>query len=205
MIHKFFGIYISRSDTAAVSTLSFGEMDFTHSYGYAYNPTPVIEQTYWIVNSTATFLNNNRIPSPSLAVSIDSGTNLIVLPKNMVKALFANSSARLNPTLSTAYGVDVYSYPCKSPPQVSFSFDGSANRYSVDPEDMRFVRVDSTHCAAAIIGRDFTSPYGQTLGVLGGVCILFFELVSEGTRSAELKKVSYSLLLEVLVRHICHK
>ncbi|GAA5824372.1 hypothetical protein JCM11251_000393 [Rhodosporidiobolus azoricus] len=111
---------------------------------------PVASQSYWLLATTAN-VGNTAISSVGAFNSIvDTGTSVIVAPSAAAAAFWA---AVPN---SGVYGSGYYTYPCASPPDLSFSFGSDGQKWAISGESLNLGRVSSgsDRCVGAIMGAD---------------------------------------------------
>ncbi|KAM0787934.1 hypothetical protein ACM66B_006139 [Microbotryomycetes sp. NB124-2] len=109
----------------------------------------VVSQSYWIVPATA-YANDVAAASNFNAI-IDSGTSVIVAPSLAAKRFWAQVPN------SAVYGQGYYTYECKSPPSISFSFGGAnSKKWSISGQDLNLGKVSSgsSRCVGAVVGAD---------------------------------------------------
>ncbi|KAK4052124.1 hypothetical protein OIV83_002418 [Microbotryomycetes sp. JL201] len=108
----------------------------------------VVSQSYWIVPATAHA--NNVVGASNFNAIIDSGTSVIVAPSLAAKRFWAQVPN------SAVYGQGYYTYECKSPPSISFSFGASDKKWTISGQDLNLGKVasGSSRCVGAVVGAD---------------------------------------------------
>ncbi|CUA70772.1 hypothetical protein RSOLAG22IIIB_09107 [Rhizoctonia solani] len=113
---------------------------------------PVTNKTYWVTEG-ATKVGGNVGYSGSMI--IDSGTTLIVGPSNSVQRWWSNVPNSQPCDVNICNTTGYYTFPCSSPPSVSFTFSG--RDFPISPSDLNLGPTDSTTgstCIGAIMGMD---------------------------------------------------
>ena len=61
-------------------------------------------------------------------------------------------------------------YPCKSSPKISLMFDGSDNKYVVNPLDLNMGTAGghSDLCVGSVAGQDVTDLNNEPFAIVGG-------------------------------------
>ncbi|BGO92388.1 hypothetical protein NBRC10512_005073 [Rhodotorula toruloides] len=112
---------------------------------------PVTSQSYWLLASQANVGGNAVSSVGTFNAIIDTGTSVIVAPTQAAAAFWAAVPG------SGTYGSGYYTYPCATPPDVSFSFGPSfAEQWAVSSESLNLGRVSSgsDRCVGAVVGAD---------------------------------------------------
>ncbi|KWU43253.1 aspartic protease [Rhodotorula sp. JG-1b] len=143
-----FSTYLASSG----SELFLGGMNSAHFAAGSTHWYPVISQGYWTLAAKAAV--NNKVVSSlgTFSALVDTGTSVIVAPTAAAKQFWA---AVPN---SATYGSGGYwTYPCASPPTISFSFGGAfAEQWAVSSSALNLGRVSSgsDRCVGAVVGAD---------------------------------------------------
>ncbi|PRQ76535.1 aspartic protease [Rhodotorula toruloides] len=134
---------------------------------------PVTSQSYWLLASQANVGGKAVSSVGTFNAIIDTGTSVIVVSSNRCGRA-TQGRARLTPLPSQAptqaaaafwaavpgsgtYGSGYYTYPCATPPDISFSFGPSfAEHWAVSSESLNLGRVSSgsDRCVGAVVGAD---------------------------------------------------
>lgn len=77
-----------------------------------------------------------------------SGTTVVVAPPKDAKAFWAQVPG------AGVYGQGYYTYPCNSPPSVSFNFGGQDWKMSESSFDLGKLSASSNRCVGSIVGQD---------------------------------------------------
>ncbi|GAA5961250.1 hypothetical protein JCM8115_001522 [Rhodotorula mucilaginosa] len=143
-----FSTYLASSG----SELFLGGMNSAHFAAGSTHWYSVISQGYWTLAAKAAV--NNKVVSSlgTFSALVDTGTSVIVAPTAAAKQFWA---AVPN---SATYGSGGYwTYPCASPPTISFSFGGAfAEQWAVSSSALNLGRVSSgsDRCVGAVVGAD---------------------------------------------------
>ncbi|GAA5988339.1 hypothetical protein JCM10908_002172 [Rhodotorula pacifica] len=148
VVQSQFSTYLAASG----SELFLGGMNSAHYAPGSTHWYPVTSQGYWTLAAKAA-VNNKVVGSlGTFSAIVDTGTSVIVAPTAAAKQFWA---AVPN---SASYGSGGYwTYPCASPPTVSFSFGGAfAEQWAVLPDALNLGRVSSgsDRCVGAVVGAD---------------------------------------------------
>merc|ERR1712006_35832 len=117
---------------------------------------------YWEIVLDDVQVNGKSISSAKRGV-VDSGTSLMVVPSNEIKAVAdAVGAKRLSiiPPLNKEYKIDCDA----SAPDIDFEIDGKT--YSLTKED--YSLVDEDQCLFAFMGQDIPAPVGPLI-IMGDV------------------------------------
>ncbi|KAL8291482.1 hypothetical protein RQP46_002460 [Phenoliferia psychrophenolica] len=153
-----FTFYLSRK-TVTGSVLSIGAIDEAH-YSGNITYTPVVSETYWLVQSGAPTSNGVVVGTPYKA-AIDTGTTLLYVPTAIATAIYSQIPGSSEDYVDTAVNGDLgtyYQYPCDSTPIVSLSFAGTDRKFEVNPLDFNlgFSTQNSSMCIGGVLGYDFS-------------------------------------------------
>ncbi|KAJ7673755.1 acid protease [Mycena polygramma] len=144
------------------STLYFGGTDRSKYTGnIEFNELPNINpRQFWQlsgasvkVGSTPAVANFNTI--------IDSGTTLAYGPPDAVARLFA----KVNGSEEFPYNKGYYTYPCASPPKISFNWGGKDWVITAENFNIGQTESGSSDCVACIVGADL--GLGDNVWLLG--------------------------------------
>jgi cathepsin D len=102
------------------SELYLGGTD-TSKYTGSITWASLTSETYWLTTGSSSVGTTVGYSGPMI---IDSGTTLIVGPTSSVKAWWAKVPGSGTCSTSVCGGSGYYTYPCSSPPSVSFTFNG---------------------------------------------------------------------------------
>jgi len=117
---------------------------------------------YWEIVLDDVTVNGASVSSAKRGV-VDSGTSLMVVPSNEIKALAKTVGAKqlsIIPPLNREYTIDCDA----SAPDIDFQIDGKT--YSLTKED--YSLVDSDQCLFAFMGQDIPAPVGPLI-IMGDV------------------------------------
>ncbi|KEP52963.1 aspartic protease [Rhizoctonia solani 123E] len=130
------------------SELYLGGAD-TSKYTGSITWASLTSKTYWLTTGSSSVGNTVGY---SGAMIIDSGTTLVVGPTSSVKAWWAKVPGAKACSTSACGASGYYTYPCSSPPSVSFTFNG--RKFSVSSSDFNVGTTDDTGttCVGAIVG-----------------------------------------------------
>ncbi|CAE6406946.1 hypothetical protein ACGC1H_002276 [Rhizoctonia solani] len=130
------------------SELYLGGAD-TSKYTGSITWASLTSKTYWLTTGSSSVGNTVGY---SGAMIIDSGTTLVVGPTSSVKAWWAKVPGSRACSTSACGASGYYTYPCSSPPSVSFTFNG--RKFSVSSSDFNLGTTDDTGttCVGAIVG-----------------------------------------------------
>ncbi|KEI40896.1 uncharacterized protein L969DRAFT_361018 [Mixia osmundae IAM 14324] len=128
------------------SELYLGGANSAH-YSGAIEWHSVQSQSYWVLNSNV-YINKTQAASGIYAI-IDSGTTVIVAPTADASSFWAQVPD------SGVYNNGYYTFPCDSPPTVSFQFD-SGKKWNIKADDLNLGATSpgSGRCVGAIVGQD---------------------------------------------------
>lgn len=97
------------------------------------NHSVIPELGFWMPQNASAFLGNGTDAVVSnFSTIIDSGTTLVIGPGDQVKDLY--DSANINATMIDG---GLWTYPCATPPSVSFSWDGEKH-WAITPDKYVF-------------------------------------------------------------------
>ncbi|KAG8715800.1 Type I transmembrane sorting receptor [Ceratobasidium sp. 423] len=130
------------------SELYLGGAD-TSKYTGSITWASLTSKTYWLTTGSSSV---GSTVGYSGAMIIDSGTTLVVGPTSSVKAWWAKVPGSGTCSTSVCGSSGYYTYPCSSPPSVSFTFNGK--KFSVSSTDFNLGTTDNsgTTCVGAIVG-----------------------------------------------------
>ncbi|KAJ1302026.1 hypothetical protein OPQ81_000861 [Rhizoctonia solani] len=130
------------------SELYLGGADTT-KYTGTITWAPLTSKTYWLTTGSSSV---GSTVGYSGAMIIDSGTTLVVGPTSSVSAWWAKVPGAGTCSTSVCGASGYYTYPCSSPPSVSFTFNG--RKFSVSANDFNLGTTDNsgTTCVGAIVG-----------------------------------------------------
>lgn len=130
------------------SELYLGGAD-TSKYTGTITYASLTSETYWLTTGSSSV---GSTVGYSGAMIIDSGTTLIVGPTSSVKSWWAKVPGYGTCSTSVCGSTGYYTYPCASPPSVSFTFNG--RKFPVSATDFNLGTTDSTGttCVGAIVG-----------------------------------------------------
>ncbi|GAA5927782.1 hypothetical protein JCM10213_000891 [Rhodosporidiobolus nylandii] len=109
--------------------------------------TPVVSQAYWSVEGGVN-VNGAAVSTPSMPLIVDSGTTIIVAPPKWASAFWAAVPG------AQTYGSSYYTFPCNSPPAVSFTFSGSTQQYNLNHFNLGRTSANSGRCVGSIVSED---------------------------------------------------
>ncbi|KAJ7160965.1 acid protease [Mycena filopes] len=92
---------------------------------------------------------------------IDSGTTIMYGPPKLVAAIYARVPGAKVWDAANGY----YSFPCASPPQISFAWGGRAWAVSAQNINLGLTATGSSRCVGALAGKDF--GFGANVFLLG--------------------------------------
>jgi len=126
----------------------------TENYGVI-DTHKVVEQKYWALNLTGVAQGDKQIPTDGAKGVIDSGTSLLVGPKQLVDPLIEGIAVNQD-----CSGLDDL-------PDISFTIDSTT--YSLAPSDyvLKVSAVGQTECLLGIQSMDF--PAGFNYFIMGDV------------------------------------
>ncbi|GAA6000447.1 hypothetical protein JCM10207_008015 [Rhodosporidiobolus poonsookiae] len=107
-------------------------------------------RTYWQIGGSAPYVNG-QIAGSRVDHILDSGTTLIVAPPTAAAAFWANVPG------SAVYDDNFYSYPCDSPPSVSFSFSRiTLKMYGVSEAsfNLGWLSEDPSRCIGSVVSQN---------------------------------------------------
>ncbi|GAA5867154.1 hypothetical protein JCM8547_006256 [Rhodosporidiobolus lusitaniae] len=131
------------------SELFLGGMNAAHYAAGSTKWYPVASQSYWLLSTTANVGSTQVSSIGSFNSIVDTGTSIIVAPTAAAAKFFASVPD------SGVYGSGYYTFPCASPPSISFSFgDGEQWTLSGDSLNLGKVSSGSDRCVASIVGTD---------------------------------------------------
>merc|ERR1712070_1166416 len=128
---------------------------------------PVVEMVpgvtgYWEIVLDDVTVNGQSVSSAKRGV-VDSGTSLMVVPTDEIKAVAAAVGAKqlsIIPPLNREYTIDCNA----SSPSIDFQIDG--NTYSLTSDDYKI--ADGPECLFAFMGQDIPAPVGPLI-IMGDV------------------------------------
>ncbi|ORY74290.1 aspartic peptidase domain-containing protein [Leucosporidium creatinivorum] len=144
-----FGLALSM--TAGKSSLTFGGYDRTKMTGIiTYYPcgltTSAAYRTYWQIAASAPFVNGVQAITTRVNMILDSGTTLIIAPAAAAAQFWAAvpGSAKLDSNFWT--------FPCDSPPDVTFGLTRVMKKWAVNPDDFNLgvIEGDESRCLGAV-------------------------------------------------------
>jgi hypothetical protein len=117
----------------------------------------VASQSYWTLKGDVKVGSDTAIGGTYMIV--DTGTTVIVVPTNYAKTIWSQVEG------ASVYGSGYYTYPCASPPKISFNFGGKD--WTVGPDSLNIGRVSegSPRCVGSIVGQDVGMHNVVILGV----------------------------------------
>ncbi|KAG8717152.1 Type I transmembrane sorting receptor [Ceratobasidium sp. 394] len=129
------------------SELYLGGAD-TSKYTGAITYASLTSKTYWLTSGSAGSASTTAYTGPMI---IDSGTTLVVGPTSSVSAFWSKLGGKACST-SVCGASGYYTFPCSSPPQVSFTFSG--RKFPISTNDINLGSTDDsgTTCVGAIVG-----------------------------------------------------
>ncbi|KAB5590488.1 Aspartic protease [Ceratobasidium theobromae] len=106
-------------------------------------------KTWWLINGTSSVGGTQAY---SGGMTVDSGTTLIVGPFESVDAWWANVPGASRCPETICEGRGFYTFPCNSPPSISFTFSGVT--YNVNPNYFNIGAIDYLNqtCMGAVVG-----------------------------------------------------
>ncbi|KAJ3476072.1 hypothetical protein NLI96_g11413 [Meripilus lineatus] len=128
------------------------------------NHSVIPELGFWMPQNASAFLGNGTDAVVSnFSTIIDSGTTLVIGPGDQVKDLY--DSANINATMIDG---GLWTYPCATPPSVSFSWDGEKH-WAITPDNfnMGLVDVGSSLCVGAISSDTTTNSSQNPVWIFG--------------------------------------
>ncbi|KAG8735801.1 Type I transmembrane sorting receptor [Ceratobasidium sp. 414] len=133
--------------TSSGSELYLGGAD-TAKYTGTITYASLTSQTYWLTSGSA---GAGSTTAYTGAMIIDSGTTLIVGPTSSVSSFWSKIGGKACST-SVCGTTGYYTFPCASPPNVFFTFNG--RQFPVSTNDINLGSTDSsgTTCVGAIVG-----------------------------------------------------
>ncbi|BGP29181.1 hypothetical protein JCM10296v2_000919 [Rhodotorula toruloides] len=138
------------SGNAAPSELYFGGMNPAHYVAGTTQWASVTSQSYWVVTG-ATAVNGKAVSAVNnFNAIIDTGTTLIVIPTAAAQSFWA----AVPNSAPYSGGGGYYTFPCASPPSITFSFGGSTKAWPLQYLNLGRVSSGSTLCVGSIVGQD---------------------------------------------------
>lgn len=138
------------SGNAAPSELYLGGMNPAHYVAGTTQWAPVTSQSYWVVTG-ATAVNGKPVSAVNnFNAIIDTGTTLIVIPTAAAQSFWA----AVPNSAPYSGGGGYYTFPCASPPSITFSFGGSTKAWPLQYLNLGRVSSGSTLCVGSIVGQD---------------------------------------------------
>jgi hypothetical protein len=148
-----FSFFLSATAGSNGSTLVLGGIDPAfNSTPFAY--VPLVNDTYWIINMDAVEMGGKAFNKDNMMAIIDTGTSLIVGPKEWLDEITAGFPSKLNCT-------NTEQYP-------TFQVTLGGNNYEIPPS--YYIIQDGNSCLLGIRGMDLPSYFGNTI-ILGDVFI----------------------------------
>ncbi|BGP38400.1 hypothetical protein JCM10450v2_002345 [Rhodotorula kratochvilovae] len=127
---------------------------------YNVSPDPSGVRTYWQMAVSAPYLNGVAAIATSTHI-LDSGTTLIVAPPSAAAAFWAKVPG------SAKYSDTFYSYPCDTPPNLSFVFSRSVKfkwAVSEDSFNLGYLEEAPDRCVGAVISQNLGLGTSWLLG-----------------------------------------
>ncbi|GAA6034869.1 hypothetical protein JCM8097_009340 [Rhodosporidiobolus ruineniae] len=118
-------------------------------------------RTYWQIGASAPFVNGAQAIATRVNHILDSGTTLIVAPPSAAAEFWAKVPG------AKVYNSYYWTFPCDSPPQVSFSFARiTLQMYDVSDYDfsLGYLSEDSSRCVGSVIGQNLGLGTSWLLG-----------------------------------------
>ncbi|KAG8739688.1 Type I transmembrane sorting receptor [Ceratobasidium sp. 428] len=129
------------------SELYLGGAD-TSKYTGTITYASLTSKTYWLTSGSAGAGGTTAYTGPMI---IDSGTTLVVGPTSSVSSFWSKIGGKACST-SVCGTSGYYTFPCSSPPSVSFTLGGRS--FPISPNDINLGSTDSSGktCVGAIVG-----------------------------------------------------
>ncbi|KAJ2968031.1 hypothetical protein NUW54_g13335 [Trametes sanguinea] len=115
---------------------------------------------FWQLSGASAYVGSKAAVS-NFETIIDSGTTIMYGPPSAVKAFYQSVSGSKVYDSENGY----YSYPCNSPPSVSFSWGGKKWAISADNFNLGQTSTGSSQCVGALAGQDL--GLGSNVWLLG--------------------------------------
>ncbi|GAA6018471.1 hypothetical protein JCM8202_001389 [Rhodotorula sphaerocarpa] len=118
-------------------------------------------RTYWQIGASTPLVNGQQAIANRVNHILDSGTTLIIAPPSAAAEFWANVPG------SQVYNSQYWTYPCDTPPTVSFSFARLlSTTYDVLPEEFNlgYLPSDNTRCVGAVVGSNLGLGTSWILG-----------------------------------------
>ncbi|KAI0823444.1 acid protease [Trametes gibbosa] len=145
---------------SAGSELYLGGTNSDHFSGsIEYHPVDT-STGFWQITGAKAYVGSTAAVT-GFETIIDSGTTIMYGPPAAVKKLYAKVSGSALFDSSNGY----YSYPCKSPPSISFSWGGKQWAITADNFNLGETETGSGKCVGALAGQDI--GLGSNVWLLG--------------------------------------
>ncbi|KAK4705794.1 hypothetical protein P7C70_g416, partial [Phenoliferia sp. Uapishka_3] len=169
-----FGVYLGHEDDSSTnpvnSELMIGGFN-RNLFSGALTILPVVNQTFWVLGTNYLTVNGRSTRGPTIQTTIDTGSEMIILPRLVAKQVWANfkgASLHGNATIGDSIG-DIYQYPCAATDVISIVFQGSTQLFTINPRDLNGGPIDKTGdmCHSTLVGGDFSAGngFGAILGI----------------------------------------
>lgn len=111
---------------------------------------PVTSQAYWTISATANVAGTPVSALGSFNAIIDTGTSVVVAPTASAATFWGAVPG------SAVYGSGYYTYPCATPPSLSFSFGSGSDQWVISGDTLNLGKVSSgsSRCVGSIVGAD---------------------------------------------------
>lgn len=156
-----FSIHLTRNQPTG-SEVCFGCYDGSKAMG-PISWIPVVSKTYWSLSLDKIAVNTpGNSVATHLVAAIDTGTTLIYVPDDVAASFYQLIPGAKS---ATQYGPGLYTFPCSSPVDIQFSFDGQL--FSISPLDFNLGRTDpnAQDCVGGVLG--LGSAFPPNLAIIG--------------------------------------
>ncbi|GAA5835123.1 hypothetical protein JCM9279_007205 [Rhodotorula babjevae] len=159
--YPYFSILLSYTGR---SELTFGGWNKARLSGrirwYNVTPAPNGIRTYWQMGLSAPMIGD-KVAAPLVTHILDSGTTLIIAPPSAAATFWSNVPG------AESYSDEFWTYPCASPPDLSFGFSRAlATKWAVSEAsfNLGYLQEAPDRCVGAVIGSDLGLGTSWLLG-----------------------------------------
>ncbi|GAA5892847.1 hypothetical protein JCM8208_004103 [Rhodotorula glutinis] len=127
---------------------------------YNVTPAPNGIRTYWQMGLSAPMISG-KVAAPLVTHILDSGTTLIIAPPAAAATFWSNVPG------AESYSDEFWTYPCDSPPDLTFGFERAlATKWAVAESsfNLGYLQEAPDRCVGAVIGSDLGLGTSWLLG-----------------------------------------